>query len=351
MKAQHIYPAVALLFSSILAVADPLSPYTLTQIGPVPENGIGLTFVTDLNEKGELAGAIIGADALHPFFWRSGEMTLLGNAGQITAGLNDRSQVVTVASTPTIVEGAVLWQRGEFRALGSPSPTALFMPVDITNSGRVLGTVFDAVTFIPEVYLRERSGDFGLLERLHSSASMHAQGINNRGIVIGFSEVVVGDRVLVQSVRWRDGAVERLSMPPGTGFDTALDINERGQIVGEISVDGSLSGYIWHNGRTTLLPLIDPTLDGASGAAGINNRGWVVGTTISPVTDGLATLWVNGVAYDLNTLISPDDSLQPFVRLMSASFINNAGLIVAGGIDSRRPGTSGGSPYLLTPRH
>jgi uncharacterized membrane protein len=353
MKPRYLCAAVLLLSLSLSAVADQ-PRYTLTQIGPVPVNGIGITFVTGLNEKGEIVGTIVGVDAMHPFFWRSGELTLLeGNVGGITAALNDRSQVATTIVNPTNgIEEAVLWQRGQFSPLGSPSATIVFTPVDITNSGRVLGTTFDPVPSTTDAYLRERSGDFGLLEPLDDAFAMRPRRINNRGIAVGFSESLVGDRVLVQSVLWRDGAVQRLNMPPGTNFDVASDINERGQIVGEAAIGDEISGFVWHKGKVTTLPVIDPALDAGTSAQGINNRGWIVGITFGPVRDAVATLWRNGIAYDLHTLISPDDPLKPFVRLQHASFINDSGLIIANGLDSRTIDGGAGSPYLLTPtRH
>jgi hypothetical protein len=96
------------------------------------------------------------------------------------------------------------------------------------------------------------------------------------------------------------------------------------------------------------LPGIRPD-DISSTAGSINNRGQIVGTTIeSTSSSGVATLWQNNTAFDLNALVRDDDPLKPYVILQSTSFINNRGEILAGGVDSRGSPFEGAA-YLLTP--
>ena len=52
---------------------------------------------------------------------------------------------------------------------------------------------------------------------------------------------------------------------------------------------------------------------------------------------------------DLNSLVSDADPLKPFVKLIEAFKINNAGQIVGVGVDSSIPQFREHYAYLLTP--
>ena len=79
---------------------------------------------------------------------------------------------------------------------------------------------------------------------------------------------------------------------------------------------------------------------------GINNIGEIVGTTF--FSDSIiATLWVEGVAVDVNQRIAADDPLRSFVTLETAELINERSEIVATGRDSRTPNRI--NVYFLTP--
>jgi hypothetical protein len=52
---------------------------------------------------------------------------------------------------------------------------------------------------------------------------------------------------------------------------------------------------------------------------------------------GVATLWFGNRAVALDDLVIANDPLKPFVKLNSASWINDRGDIVALGTDSRQP--------------
>jgi probable HAF family extracellular repeat protein len=85
------------------------------------------------------------------------------------------------------------------------------------------------------------------------------------------------------AVLWRDGQVIDL------GEGRALGINNRDQVVGIAAVDGRNRAFRWENGRRTLLE----TPDGAvSSAVAINDRGDVVGEISAPVSAPVR--WRNG---------------------------------------------------------
>jgi hypothetical protein len=64
---------------------------------------------------------------------------------------------------------------------------------------------------------------------------------------------------------------------------------------------------------------------------------------------GTALQWTNDTVFDLNTLVSTGDPLQPYVHLQQGRLINNVGQIVATGADSRANPNFAQNTYLLTP--
>jgi hypothetical protein len=84
---------IGLTACALTAHAEPLSSYHLTQIGPVPINGVGITFVSDINAKGELVAAVQTTDALQINLWRNGQMTIIGET------LDGRARFSAILST------------------------------------------------------------------------------------------------------------------------------------------------------------------------------------------------------------------------------------------------------------
>jgi probable HAF family extracellular repeat protein len=148
-----------------------------------------------------------------------------------------------------------------------------------------------------------------------------AQGINERGQVVGYS----GDCIRAHhAMLWEDGTAFPL---PGLGIERsniAYAINDRGEIVGQSrSADGTtFVAVIWRDRVITNLGTLPG--DHAAFATGINNRGQVVGSTFdSALNWSHGFIWENGVMTDLNTLFPAGSNL--FV--ISATKINERGQI------------------------
>lgn len=157
----------------------------------------------------------------------------------------------------------------------------------------------------------------------------------------------------IRAFIWDGGTIRAISAIPD-GRSSARDINDSGDIVGVVQIDGhpkffvildgkikyltgcahiadpfainnagqvvGLFGYLWWNDECVQIPQIYPPGSGES-PKDINDFGVIVGGGNSAT----AALWIDGEMYDLATLVNnmPDN-----YRLHSATSINNAGQIV-----------------------
>jgi hypothetical protein len=96
--------------------------------------------------------------------------------------------------------------------------------------------------------------------------------------------------------------------------------------------EGTAAAFLYSNGKVTLLPGTSNAFapDGTNCTGyGINSSGSIVGTC-----SGYAFFY-NGNTVDLNTLVLSTDPLKPYVTLTDARGINDSGLIIVNGVDSR----------------
>src|SRR5216684_3875968 len=137
-----------------------------------------------------------------------------------------------------------------------------------------------------------------------------ASAINNRGEVAGFAETTVPDSSCPASapsrtdspVIWEDGKAQALATVVGDPDGQAQGINERGQVVG-YSGDCIRAHHamLWENGTAFALPGLG--IARSNIAYGINDRGQIVGQSRSPDgTTVFAVLWQNGAITNLGTL-------------------------------------------------
>jgi probable HAF family extracellular repeat protein len=128
-----------------------------------------------------------------------------------------------------------------------------------------------------------RVTDLGTLPGLPGSAAF---GVNNNGDVVGTSGA--------RPVLWRNGRIIDLLGSAG-GYGVALDINERGDVVGYL-FRGTYSAFLWRDGRMVELPGLPG--DRTVTAEAINDRGQIVGS--SSLVAPRSVLWQpDGTVVDL----------------------------------------------------
>jgi probable HAF family extracellular repeat protein len=246
-----------------------------------------------------------------PFLWQNGVMThlsTLGGANGFANSINKRGEVAGLAET----------------SITDPAPGC---------------PVFE---FQPVIWKN------GVIQELHTypgDTDGVAAFINDRGQAVGASGTCASFNpysglYLVENyaLLWENGKVTDLGNLGGTGGiagNHACAINNRGQVVGhsELTNETTFHGFLWT--RETGMRDLD-TLPGdvASLSLGINDGGEVVGASISPpgppTGSFRAFLWRNGVMTDLNTLIPANSALY----LLLAQSINSSGEIIGLAFDS-----------------
>ncbi|HEX8323191.1 MAG TPA: PEP-CTERM sorting domain-containing protein [Tepidisphaeraceae bacterium] len=241
---------------------------------------------------------------------------------------------------------------------GSDSGTA----VDINNGGGIVGVSSNGTTSRATKWTLTAGtyapADLGSIDGLTTTPA-RANAVNSNGSAAGLSRNAAGTS---QATLWSGGGVINLgSLGDGTRFSSANGINDAnsvvgysytgqtvGQLIGTTSTTVIQRAFLAQGGTNAELPpvnLYSPTNTGTttnyhSVANDINSAGLVVGNSqrISG-SPAVATLWMDGVPIDLNTLIPAGSGWF----LTSAEGINSAG-------DITGYGTIGGAThaFLLT---
>ncbi|MEP0834207.1 hypothetical protein NDI48_23870 [Microcoleus sp. AS-A8] len=188
-----------------------------------------------------------------------------------------------------------------------------FVPSDINDKGQIVGSQ----------YLWE-SGTLTELGFLPGANATYAKGINNLGQIVG-SSGLLGNSSSNRAFVWQDGIMSSLGTPPaslctGCYYTTANDINDQGQIVGDLVNSSAYPyqlGFVWSNGSLT--DAISSYLINSADA--INNAGQVIGTGSWRLS--IAFVWNNGI---LTALDSPQAITA--VNYAHAKDINSAGQVV-----------------------
>lgn len=372
------YPLLALVAATMAACNQPLQPRgDATALASRVETASASYEVADLgsfhavriNDRGMVVGyAFIGND-VHGVLWDHGTTQDLGMLGNEPPGsavfpldMNERGQIVGYNSYGFNHVRGFLWDCGVMQDLGDLQGNRNDLPSVIANaisqSGQVVGES-DASPSGRHAFLWEDGAmtDLGTLGGFRSAAF----GVNNRGQVVGWS--LTSSRAQ-HAFLWDAGAMQDLGTIGGDA-SIALLINEPGQVAGTgttaagethaffwsggiiqdigaftpvaIGNDGSVAGndggqaFVWARGELTPLGSLggDWTV-----VSGMNNRGQVVGTSMTAAGEAHAFVWDDGVMSDLGALADAAAS--------SAVAISNNGAITG-----LMRGTSGETRALL----
>lgn len=334
-----------------------------------------------INDRDWVAGSANLPNGLgrHAALWRDDVLTdlkTLGGANSSVAwpGQNDRGMVVGIAETNDLdslnedwscatffgkvthhVCRGFVWEDGTMRGLPTFGGTHGFA-TGVNDGGEVVGwaetTVHDPTCNTPQVLQFRaalwdtRTGVMHQLRPLQGDSTSAATAINESGQVVGISgkcDVAVGDSSAIHAVLWDHGHAMSIGTLGGELWNTPMDINKRGDVVGfsDLPGDANMHAFFWSK-KEGIKDLKTLPGDGTSQAAGINSQGQIVGVSCGEVACHAVT-WLHGQIFRLDSLIAPGfpDSLA------SAQDINEEGVITGRLVEA---GTGLGVPFVARPR-
>jgi len=292
-------------------------------VGTVPGGLANFNYALGINAAGTVTGAsqmsalYEGGPASHAFIYNDGtwtDITPLGLQESSGTGINSKGQV-------SICDGCVLFTF-------VPPQCFIYSPV----SGETPSTT---------VNIGALAGDNGS----NIQASCWAYGINDSGQVTGEITGPVAPNgsafVYTPGSAGMPGNIVALGVLGGDDSSAGFAINATGQVTGVSSSATANHAFLYSPGAAgavgTMISLgtLGTGNEGPYSAGhGINNSGLVVGETSVGIDQGVhGFLWDGAAMLDLNTLIPAPGSTNCLVTLTKGDAINDAGTILADGVD------------------
>jgi len=350
---KRISIVLLILFTCVVSVqwaqAGKKPYYTVIDVGTL--GGSQAYPVLGVSNSGWVAGysLLLGDTSWHALVWRNGVMTDLGTLGgpnsETNFNLNQKGDTPGMAETATPDPNGedwcgfgtyltclpFVWRNGVM----TPLPTLggnNGMAQGINNRGQVVGVVQNAIADQncdpygdeePVIWAKGRAWE---LPNFPGDLVGAARVINDRGQIIGWSGPC---DTRLHPLLWDHGEVIDLgNLGGGMGYGP-MQINNWGQIVGESLLPDQTTAdqaivhaFLWQNGVMSDLGALAG--DVGSAATDINNKGQIVGGSWDADGNEKAVVWQKGALTDLNSLIDPNSPLY----LLEADGINDSGQIV-----------------------
>ncbi len=314
------------------SAAPAATMYTFTALNFIP---------TAINDGGQIVGTTIpspDSSKTQVLFYGSGvvsQLLVAGATSMTVTGINDDGSVIGDA----MVNGAIhpyMATNGDtvdlFDQLGSATLTG------INLQGQIVGDTANGESFLYS------QGKMTAIMKPNSGTDV--TGINNKDQIVGSELTGVtaasqcggtgGDRAMIFGT---SGSAQNLGLPYGCASSTAVAINNAGMVLGQSGTVTDNRAFIYNmlTGQTTVLPTLGGTMNNVNA---MNKEGEVVGTA-NLCTDPrqkcynqfVATLYENGILYNLNSFLPPDSGWT----LTSALGINDTGQIIAEGFFNGKP--------------
>jgi probable HAF family extracellular repeat protein len=330
--------AVAMLAATPTAAvgAPPPPSYEVVDLGTLGGNA---SFGLDLNDRDQVTGNSRTGTTTLPllaFGWSDGEMTGLGtlpDSNRFSRGYGINNAGVIVGESDNDRPRAFRSEDGEMSDLGDLGGGSA-VAHDVNQPGQIVGASSNGTVTRPFVWWRGEMRDLGTVAGGDTTPG-RAWGTNDRGDVVGFSRAFGSTS---QATLWTGPNRQRLGQPEALGslgdgerFSEAFALNNRRQVVGRSLVAGSTErAFLWEPG-SGMTDLGSLGLN-HSRAMDINQRGQVVGYAstfagFATISAAAAFLWENGTMYDLNDLVGADSGWE----LLVAEGINARGAIAGYG--------------------
>lgn len=309
-------------------------------------------YAAGLNNHGEVIGiSVQGSGDPIAFSWRQGQTRVVqplpaggpdGFSGAVQlSGIND--QGVIVGRGYSAAHQAFVGVRWDSRAAAPvvlPRLGAVEAAEAINNQGVVAG--IDGVADQRRAVLWQDGNPTRLehvadpQQRLRPDQhDLRVHDLNDRGQVVGEVKVPVLDAQgqwvpRSQAGLWQDGSFQQLaSTVQGWYFARGAALNEAGQVAGTAVQEGgdtteehaASRAALWSDGAMTLLDSLAGATTGR--AFDINEAGWVVGASGQQ-----AALWIDGQAMSLVSLLDGNPAVFAGWDLRRATDVNDRGQVL-----------------------
>ena len=251
-----------------------------------------------INSAGQVVGrSMTDTGATRAFLWTSGgadgpannpQMRDLGTLGQgqhsEAFAVNTAGQVVGYSDTAILPalnqQHAFLFSNGTMQDLGGLMGMPNSFAYGINAAGHVAGTAYNVSYAISKGFYfnGDRMRDIGNLGGL----STNAIAINDTDQIVGWSEVIAGEDLMVDHAFLYDGENMRDLGTLGGNFSYALGVNNQGAVVGGSFVDAddrNFHAFLYENGvmrdLNDLLGAADDWI--LEEARAVNESGLIVG--------------------------------------------------------------------------
>jgi uncharacterized membrane protein len=208
-----------------------------------PPGGSDFDEYIDINNRGDAVGFYNdaqGATTVGFLRTRRGRFVDVVVPGSAVTGptkVNDRRQVVGIYLDGSGVLHGFLWDDGRFRTIDVPGATATAV-FAINNRGQMVGSYIDADGAY-HGFLRERNGRVRTLPDAPGAApatgGTQPFALNDRGQIVGLAYDAQGGS---RGFLLERGVLTPLD-GPGAVYTRALDVNNRGEIVGDYGTPAS----------------------------------------------------------------------------------------------------------------
>lgn len=195
-----------------------------------------------INNSGDMAGECVVDNELAACAMHDGVLTVwecepeIDSCAQGARGINARGDAVGWRSTPDVELAMFFPRQGEAVILESPTgdPFATLSAEDINDAGTIAGRAPSALS-PSAATLWTRDG----IVQAPTGAFTAARAINARGWTAGVR--FDGD----DAIFWDGSGSAPVLLAPDAAASEAADINDRGEIVGYVSVGGQRQMVIW----------------------------------------------------------------------------------------------------------
>ena len=357
--------------------------YQVINLGALP--GATYAYGATINNRGWAkgeSGVVPGSFPVptHASVWRNGVVTDLGTLGGPSSGIdwvqkNDEGRIVVLSQTantdpnnedfcnfPFDTEltclGAV-WQHGVLTPLPTLGGYNAY-PGGFNNRGQIVGaaetSTQDPNCTTPQVLDYQaviwgpKPGQIQALPPFHGDSVGVALEINEKGQVVGVSgDCAPYGQAIAHALLWQHGRPFHLGSLGGHNGTIPFVINNRGQVVGfsDLADEVTTHAFLWTK-QNHMQDLGTLPGDVFSSASGINDKGQVVGGSCDASGNCRDFLWDDGVMRDLNTLVCPGTSLYLTGNGIAGPDINDRGEITGQGFD---PNTGSTPAFLAVPTH